>query len=154
MTTTERRRDDLHHRLDDLLGPDHATTLMDHLPTVPWRDLATREDVQRLRSEMEVRFDQMDLRLERIVNRLDHLDDRQDHLDSRLDHLDRRFDQQDERFRGLHGAIESSQTLLRSEVVSMGASLSSDLMRQLLVIHAATVALIAAVFFGGTALVG
>ncbi|MCB0971102.1 MAG: hypothetical protein KDA97_06235 [Acidimicrobiales bacterium] len=154
MTTTERRRDDLHHRLDDVLGPDHATTLMDHLPTVPWRDLATREDVQRLRSEMEVRFDQMDLRLERIVNRLDHLDDRQDHLDSRLDHLDRRFDQQDERFRGLHGAIESSQTLLRSEVVSMGASLSSDLMRQLLVIHAATVALIAAVFFGGTALVG
>ena len=154
MTTTERRRDDLHHRLDDVLDPDHATTLMDHLPTVPWRDLATREDVQRLRSEMEVRFDQMDLRLERIVNRLDHLDDRQDHLDSRLDHLDRRFDQQDERFRGLHGAIESSQTLLRSEVVSMGASLSSDLMRQLLVIHAATVALIAAVFFGGTALVG
>ena len=154
MTTTERRRDDLHHRLDDVLGPDHATTLMDHLPTVPWRDLATREDVQRLRSEMEVRFDQMDLRLERIVNRLDHLDDRQDHLDSRLDHLDRRFDQQDERFRGLHGAIESSQTLLRSEVVSMGASLSSDLMRQLLVIHAATVALIAAVFLGGTALVG
>ena len=154
MTTTEHRRDDLHHRLDDVLGPDHATTLMDHLPTVPWRDLATREDVQRLRSEMEVRFDQMDLRLERIVNRLDHLDDRQDHLDSRLDHLDRRFDQQDERFRGLHGAIESSQTLLRSEVVSMGASLSSDLMRQLLVIHAATVALIAAVFFGGTALVG
>ena len=119
MTTTERQRLDLHHRLDEALGPDHAATLMDSLSPIPWTELATKEDLADLRAELDLRFDRVDLRFEQI-----------------------------------DGRFEVEMALLRGELAEFRATLSADLMRQLVVIHAATVALIVGLLYGGSALLG
>jgi hypothetical protein len=61
----EERRYALHERLDEVLGPDEASTLMEHLPPATWNDLvrqrdmdstrlALTSDIDRVRSEMTV----------------------------------------------------------------------------------------------------
>lgn len=62
MSVTNERRHDLHNRLDEVLGREEATTMMDYLPPVGWADVATKNDLSTLagdlRSEMrELRLD-------------------------------------------------------------------------------------------------
>ena len=73
MTISDQSRYDLHRRLAEVLGPDEAATLMEHLPPVGWADVATKRDLDHLsyelRSEMtsgfgEVRSEMAELRLE------------------------------------------------------------------------------------------
>ncbi|MGH8901086.1 MAG: hypothetical protein ACRDYA_05240 [Egibacteraceae bacterium] len=42
MVVDERSRHELYAHLVDVLGSDHATTLMEHLPPVGWADVATK----------------------------------------------------------------------------------------------------------------
>ncbi len=66
MTVDDRTRLNLHRKLDAVLGPEEADTLMAHLPPVTWSEIATKDDLQTLattlRSEMHVGF--ADLRTE------------------------------------------------------------------------------------------
>jgi hypothetical protein len=48
----EQSRRLLFSRLEEVLGVDEAGTLMEHLPPAGWADLATRQDVDQLRTEM------------------------------------------------------------------------------------------------------
>lgn len=48
MAITEESRFQLHQRLTDVLGEDHATTLMEHLPPIGWADVATKRDLDHL----------------------------------------------------------------------------------------------------------
>ena len=58
MSATERERHELAAKLERLLGPDEAATLMEHLPPVPWDGLARQEDLLALRSDVnELRSD-------------------------------------------------------------------------------------------------
>lgn len=57
MPTDERERHRLHERLDDVLGPEEAATLMTHLPPVGWGDVARRSDVDQLERRLESRVD-------------------------------------------------------------------------------------------------
>jgi hypothetical protein len=43
----ERSRHELHVRLEEVLGPGPANTLMANLPPVPWSELATKHDLER-----------------------------------------------------------------------------------------------------------
>jgi hypothetical protein len=56
MAIDDRSRSDLLRRLDEVLGPDIAVLLMNHLPPTGWRDVATVHDLENqsvlLRSEM------------------------------------------------------------------------------------------------------
>ena len=63
MAIDERARHQLYLRLEEHLGPEAATTLMEHLPPVGWADVATKRDLDQLREITEARFDQLGDRL-------------------------------------------------------------------------------------------
>src|SRR5687767_12053456 len=48
MTISDHSRHLLHQRLDEVLGPDDAATLMEHLPPVGWAAVATKRDLDHL----------------------------------------------------------------------------------------------------------
>jgi hypothetical protein len=49
MALDERARHELYLRLEEHLGADAATTLMEHLPPTGWADVATKRDLDHLR---------------------------------------------------------------------------------------------------------
>jgi hypothetical protein len=57
MPVDERSRHQLYRKLDELMGPREATTLMELLPPTGWGDVATKQDlhqqIQALRMEMK-----------------------------------------------------------------------------------------------------
>jgi hypothetical protein len=53
---TERDRHRLYQRLEEVLGSERATTMMEHLPPVGWADVATRRDLENLGNELRVEF--------------------------------------------------------------------------------------------------
>jgi hypothetical protein len=48
MAITEESRHQLYQRLEEVLGREQATTLMEHLPPVGWADVATKRDLDSL----------------------------------------------------------------------------------------------------------
>ena len=46
MAITHRQRLSMHTKLTEVMGPDDAETLMEHLPTVEWDQIATKDDVR------------------------------------------------------------------------------------------------------------
>ncbi|MCA1846005.1 MAG: hypothetical protein LC792_23000, partial [Actinobacteria bacterium] len=62
---------ELRKHLEDTMGEERAMTLMDHLPPVGWADVATKEyvdwSIERLRTEMNARFDVVNTRLDGLV---------------------------------------------------------------------------------------
>lgn len=66
----------LYTRLEEVLGDEHADTLMTYLPADPGSELATSGDIAALEASLDERFDKVDRRLERIDQRFEQLDDR------------------------------------------------------------------------------
>jgi hypothetical protein len=66
MAITEKSRHELYRRLEEILGPDQATTLMEHLPPVGWADVATKDDLHQLETRLEAKIEVLasDLRAE------------------------------------------------------------------------------------------
>jgi hypothetical protein len=54
MTERERRRHELLQRLEELLGSEHAATLMEHLPPDRWNELATKADLDRFATKADL----------------------------------------------------------------------------------------------------
>jgi hypothetical protein len=52
MTVDDRTRTNLHRKLEAVLGPEEADTLMAHLPPVTWQDVATKDDVRTMAAEL------------------------------------------------------------------------------------------------------
>ena len=62
MAVDDRTRLNLHRKLESVLGPEEADTLMAHLPPTTWQDIATKDDLRVLGAEIrteiaEVRID-------------------------------------------------------------------------------------------------
>jgi hypothetical protein len=53
MAISEESRHHLYLRLEQVLGPQEAATLMEHLPPVGWADVATKRDLDVLRRDIE-----------------------------------------------------------------------------------------------------
>ena len=63
MAIDERSRHELYVRLEGVLGPEAASTLMEHLPPVGWADVATKRD-------LDVATDRIDQRLETLEHKV------------------------------------------------------------------------------------
>lgn len=83
MSASERERHELAAKLEQLLGPDEAATLMEHLPPVPWDGLARQDDLLALRSDVDgLRTDVNGLhsRVDGLAGEISRTNDRIDHL--------------------------------------------------------------------------
>jgi hypothetical protein len=81
---TEEGRHHLYQRLEEVLGREEATTLMEHLPPVGWADVATKRDLDALETRMDARFAQVDGRFALIDGRLLQIDGRFESLGNLL----------------------------------------------------------------------
>ena len=90
MAIDERSRHELYVRLERVLGPEAASTLMEHLPPVGWADVATKRDLDVLAERMDSRFAQMEQRFEQVDRRFEQLEQR---FDQQFEQLEQRFDQ-------------------------------------------------------------
>jgi len=52
MAISEQHRYHLHQKLEQVLGAEEATTLMEHLPPVGWSEMATKHDIGDLRASI------------------------------------------------------------------------------------------------------
>jgi hypothetical protein len=73
MPVDERSRHQLHRKLDEVLGSEEATAMMELLPPVGWADVATKQDVrqevQTLRLEMQALRHELHADMERMFRR-------------------------------------------------------------------------------------
>jgi len=129
MVVDERSRHELYRRLEEVLGPEAAATLIEHLPPVGWADVATKGDLAVLEERMDLRFARVDDRLDhmeqRFDARFDHFeqkyDERFDHIEqkfgARFDHIEHQFD---ERIKGSVSELRASfEHELRGQTTTM-----------------------------------
>ena len=123
MTMTEARRFEMHEGLRRTLGQETAVSLVEHLPPTGWGDVATKSDVEMLRLEMNLRFENVDARFvsidarfESIDRRFDSIDTRFDLINSRFESIDARFDLIDARFKNVDERFETIPYAIRAAV--------------------------------------
>jgi hypothetical protein len=63
MALDERARHELFLRLEAILGPAEAETMMEMLPPVGWADVVTKRDLDALEDRMDLRFESTEQRL-------------------------------------------------------------------------------------------
>jgi len=66
MVIGERARHELFVKLEQILGREEATTLMEHLPPIGWADVATKRDLDALEERTELRFESLEHQIERL----------------------------------------------------------------------------------------
>ena len=59
MAVDERRRKALYDALEDRIGREEATTLMELLPPVGWADVATKQDLRHLEVRLDAKMDRV-----------------------------------------------------------------------------------------------
>jgi hypothetical protein len=84
MAVDERSRHELYRRLEEVLGPDAATTLIEHLPPVGWADVATKNDLAGLEQRMDLRFARVEGRFDSIDERFNAVNERFTAMDDRI----------------------------------------------------------------------
>jgi hypothetical protein len=87
MSSHETDRLNLHQTLRGLMPEDVADILMAHLPPIGWSNVATKDDINLLRMEMNQRFTLVDERFKQVDPRFTTIDARFDQIDARLDQL-------------------------------------------------------------------
>ena len=87
MSSGEADRLTLHQTLRGLMPENVADILMAHLPPVGWSNVATKDDINLLRVEMNQRFTLVDEKFKQIDTRIDPVDSRFDRLDTKIDQL-------------------------------------------------------------------
>ncbi|MGH9154954.1 MAG: hypothetical protein ACRD1K_03690 [Acidimicrobiales bacterium] len=77
--------------MEEVLGPEAASTLIEHLPPVGWADVATKHDLAALEERLDLRFSRVDDRFARMEDRFARIDDRFVALDERFNMFDERL---------------------------------------------------------------
>ncbi len=141
MAISEQDRHGLHGRLEEVLGAQHAATLMAYLPPVAWQDLATKRDLGLLEERLVARIDGVEAKIDtvdakmgaridivesKLGARVDKLDTRCEALDAKLDAryeaLDQRIEAAEHRILGtLHREMNIQ---MRTTVLALAATAS------------------------------
>ena len=87
MSSGEADRLTLHQTLRGLMPENVADILMAHLPPVGWSNVATKDDINLLRVEMNQRFTLVDEKFKQIDTRIDRVDSLFDRLETKIDQL-------------------------------------------------------------------
>ena len=87
MSSGEDDRLTLHQTLRGLMPENVADILMAHLQPVGWSNVATKDDINLLRVEMNQRFTLVDEKFKQIDTRIDRVDSRFDRLETKIDQL-------------------------------------------------------------------
>ena len=97
MVVDDRSRHELYRRLEEVLGLEAATTLIEHLPPAGWAEVATKQDLANLEQRIELRFERSDAR-----------------VDERFNAIEERFKGLDWRFEGLDDRLQGGMSELRA----------------------------------------
>ena len=127
MVVDDRSRHDLYRRLEEVLGLEAATTLIEHLPPAGWAEVATKHDLANLEQRIELRFARVDDRFARVDERFDAIDERFNALE---EHFDERFKGLDERFKGLDWRFEGLDDRLRGGMAELRPAFEHELRAQ------------------------
>ncbi len=131
MSVDERSRLQMFRHLEEVLGLEDATTLIEHLPPVGWADVATKRDLDTLELRLDQRFEAVDQRFDHLSQvfdeRFNHLsqvfDERFGHqarsTDARFDRVDERFDQQAQIFNARLDLIDQRIETSQHEVIGV-----------------------------------
>ena len=79
MALDERARHELFLRLEQVLGPEPAETLMELMPPVGWADVATKRDLDTLEQRIDLRFEAMEHKFDGKFEAMDHKLEAMDH---------------------------------------------------------------------------
>lgn len=124
MSSGEADRLTLHQTLRGLMPENVADILMAHLPPVGWSNVATKDDINLLRMEMNQRFTLVDEKFKQIDPRFTTTDERFKQIDARFDQIDARLDRVDARFDRLETKIDQLASMKRY-VITTGISLAA-----------------------------
>ena len=99
MSSTEPARHSLYSRLEDVLGHEHADTLMKYLPNDRADEVATKGDLSRLEASTKADIGRLEVSTKADIGRLEtstksnfeRVDARFDRLEDRMDQMQRTY---------------------------------------------------------------
>ena len=137
MVLDERARHELFLRLEAVLGPESAETLMEMIPPVGWADVATKRDLDALEERMNLRFDLVEQRFDLVEQRFDLVEQRFGMVDGRFEGMEQRFETLEQKLL----AAFRAELLAQSNVITAQT-------RTLLLANVGTVLSLATLAFG------
>jgi hypothetical protein len=120
MVVDDRSRHELYRRLEEVLGLEAATTLIEHLPPAGWAEVATKHDLANLEERLELRS----------AGRFAAVDGRFDRIDERFGAIEERFKGLEERFKGLDWRFEGLDDRLKGGMADLRAAFEHELRGQ------------------------
>ena len=153
MAVDERALQALYRRLQDVLGPEEADTMMAHL--APSDEMVTKTYLDAFEQRLDQRFESIDHRFESIDHRFESIDQRFESIDHRFDALERDTGELKHSVQGLKEQLEWRFAAV-SERVAGGQQEVLATMRAEMISQTRTMvfALIGTVFTAGSLTIG
>lgn len=121
MVVDERSRRAMRRRLEEVLGEENATTLMEYLPP---EELATKRDLEGLEQRLT-------LRMSGVEGRMDGLEGRRGGLEGRMGGLERNMFAMEQRLNErIDLKTESLENRLHSAIDNLATSVAKDMVAQ------------------------
>ncbi len=121
MAVDERSRRAMRSRLEEVLGEEHATTLMEYLPP---EEVATKRDLEGLEERLTLRFSGVEGRMDGLNGRMDGLSGRMDGLERNMIAMEQRLNER------IDLKTESLENRLHSAIDNLATSVAKDMVAQ------------------------
>jgi hypothetical protein len=121
MAVDEHSRRAMRSRLEEVLGEEHATTLMEYLPP---EEVATKRDLEGLEERLTLRFSGVEGRMDWLSGRMDGLSGRMDGLERNMIAMEQRLNER------IDLKTESLENRLHSAIGNLATSVAKDMVAQ------------------------